>query len=618
VKQAVVMQLFLQFLSLWLAFFLGIAGAAVPGAFNVDKDTLGRANFAGQTFDGTGNLTFRSAIGRVPASPDTLSPPATMNDPGQVLTWNALGQLSKATWANTQGNHVWNAEYDPLGRRIKQSWSINGVSQEDVATYFDPEVEFLELGAKEITSAGTLTHWKLHGLDLSGTYGGSQGMGGLVAVVQDVSGAVEYAINDVQGNTIGWFAGGSNSPSWRKAIVDAYGRPSNMAVRATDGGYVGNFYWHSRRMDPTGLYCLGARYYDAYARRFISPDPLGHGSDPTLYAYANFDPVNMIDADGRLATSQNYSLFGSPWLSKGDIASHVAQATFAYYGNPLDYQSTVNSAAIRQNYQSWAGTAAPWDTVGMEVNSYTYGKYGDQAPAPVLAYAQYGYNTGGVAGFNQNLRDGNTLLQIIGEQAGGMLFGMGVGKILGMGAKALMGTNTARSMMFGANLRYGNMVSIPGAFVAPSSQVVRMGMGSMSGVSASGSIFGSSSGATMAGGTSFITKTYAGSAVGFANEASLIGHFGKHGRSFGVNSAAEYLQLGRDIMTKGQMVSYPYKGEIRVGFAQFIGNGRDHISKFGFVGTNSSGNITTIHIESGNSFWKMVNGNKNDKTLKFK
>lgn len=40
----------------------------------------------------------------------------------------------------------------------------------------------------------------------------------------------------------------------------------------------------------------------------------------------------------------------------------------------------------------------------------------------------------------------------------------------------------------------------------------------------------------------------------------------------------------------------------------FMGNTSKGNAKFGFVGINEEGKITTIHVESGNSFWKMLNG----------
>ncbi|MFV8594086.1 hemagglutinin repeat-containing protein [Ralstonia pseudosolanacearum] len=102
----------------------------------------------------------------------------------------------------------------------------------------------------------------------------------------------------------------------------------------------------------------------------------------------------------------------------------------------------------------------------------------------------------------------------------------------------------------------------------------------------------------------------------FADEAKLIGHFEKHGAEFGTKSASEYLQVGQDIMQYGQKVEYLYKGETRTGFVQFMGNRANGQSKFGFVGTNADGAITTIHTESGNSFWKMLNNGNIDKVIK--
>ncbi|WP_376741161.1 RHS repeat-associated core domain-containing protein [Streptomyces galbus] len=48
--------------------------------------------------------------------------------------------------------------------------------------------------------------------------------------------------------------------------------------------------------DPTGLYHLKARYYDANIGRFTQPDPSGQEQNP--YLYAEGDPVNRIDPTG--------------------------------------------------------------------------------------------------------------------------------------------------------------------------------------------------------------------------------------------------------------------------------------------------------------------------------
>jgi hypothetical protein len=58
----------------------------------------------------------------------------------------------------------------------------NGVAStappQTINSYFDPQVEFLELGV----SYGNQTVWKLYGPDLNGKYGGLNGTGGLDGV----------------------------------------------------------------------------------------------------------------------------------------------------------------------------------------------------------------------------------------------------------------------------------------------------------------------------------------------------------------------------------------------------------------------------------------------------
>ena len=60
--------------------------------------------------------------------------------------------------------------------------------------------------------------------------------------------------------------------------------------------------WRGHRLDETGLYYLGARYYDSQGGRFLSSDPLGHAARMDLYSYANGDPIRFAGPDGRVAS----------------------------------------------------------------------------------------------------------------------------------------------------------------------------------------------------------------------------------------------------------------------------------------------------------------------------
>ncbi|QSX06711.1 RHS repeat-associated core domain-containing protein [Sedimentibacter sp. zth1] len=100
------------------------------------------------------------------------------------------------------------------------------------------------------------------------------------------------------------------------------------------------------------------------------------------------------------------------------------------------------------------------------------------------------------------------------------------------------------------------------------------------------------------------------SKANFASAEKLASHFAKHGDEFkGIyKNADEFLEGAQDVMQNGTKVSYTYKDEIRTGYLRFMGNNSKGGAKFEFVGTNNLGEITTYHVESGKTFWKMLNG----------
>jgi RHS repeat-associated protein len=66
--------------------------------------------------------------------------------------------------------------------------------------------------------------------------------------------------------------------------------------------YAFSLSWQGLSQDPTGLILMGARYYDPNSRWFLSPDPVSHPLCLDLYSYANSDPINFRDPDGRFAS----------------------------------------------------------------------------------------------------------------------------------------------------------------------------------------------------------------------------------------------------------------------------------------------------------------------------
>lgn len=115
--------------------------------------------------------------------------------------------------------------------------------------------------------------------------------------------------------------------------------------------------------------------------------------------------------------------------------------------------------------------------------------------------------------------------------------------------------------------------------------------------------------------------------LNFADTGKLKNHFSKHGAEFGgvYSDADAYLFGANNVVTNGMKVQYNYKlqdgtFELRTGYVAFMKNSslynangvpKKSYAKFEFVGTNNNGEITTYHLESGKTFWKMMNNGEN-------
>ena len=81
--------------------------------------------------------------------------------------------------------------------------------------------------------------------------------------------------------------------------------------------------------DPNGLLYMRARYYNPYLCRFISADPSGFGGGLNHFAYANGNPVSLIDPFGLNGESTGDSSFY--WT--GTSQNSVPNITTTLYPN---------------------------------------------------------------------------------------------------------------------------------------------------------------------------------------------------------------------------------------------------------------------------------------------
>jgi RHS repeat-associated protein len=290
----------------------------------------------------------------------------------QTLTWDAFNRLIKVAQRDASNNgYDWSAVYDGFGRRLKTTQQLifantTSGTASVITSIFDPQVEFLEIGV----AVNGVKAWKVYGPDLNGRFGALNGTGGLEATILDADGTVKAVVTDAFGNGVATVTG--SVVTWSPTRMGGYGPlPNIRAEILTDVTRVAEATaWRGRRIDPTGFYNLGARHYDHVTARFLSPDPLGHGSDMSLYAFANGDPVNYFDADGRLATK-----FRNLSLETWDAAKQNGAWLYDTTNNAgvMLVQGLMNTVAIGENMLITGlpfGVETQWERQANALNMY--------------------------------------------------------------------------------------------------------------------------------------------------------------------------------------------------------------------------------------------------------
>ncbi len=138
---------------------------------------------------------------------------------------------------------------------------------------------------------------------------------GLVVAMTGLShaGQVTYVYTDPQGTPLAEADASGNITA--KFDYSPYGTAvASMSPAPNGPGYTGHV------NDPdTGLVYMQARYYDPVSARFLSVDPkapaAGNGFNFNRYSYANNNPINNIDPDGRDCTRNGDSVTCVPTMN---------------------------------------------------------------------------------------------------------------------------------------------------------------------------------------------------------------------------------------------------------------------------------------------------------------
>jgi RHS repeat-associated protein len=301
---------------------------------------------------------------------------------GNTMTWDAAGRLIKvANRDDVSDGFDWTATYDGLGRRLRTIYTpvIGGVSRTNVTltldSWYDPQVTYLEIG---VAVNGQRT-WKIYGPDIS-QGSAMQGLGGLEATIREYDGFSVGLINDYFGNGVAMITNGVTAFGGR---VTSYGPLplQDLPLLSINTSVAESTVWRGKRIDPSGFYYMGARYYDPNAGRFISPDPLGHTASIDLYSAFGGDPVNNFDPDGMcLETTLNILNRTLNGVAQAGAIGYdmVAQTAYSAGGAGGDYQG------VSQLYQNIYDNPSSGPTGGQilggtanaELNVATLGIYG--------------------------------------------------------------------------------------------------------------------------------------------------------------------------------------------------------------------------------------------------
>ncbi|MFI6377710.1 RHS repeat-associated core domain-containing protein [Streptomyces sp. NPDC050546] len=121
-----------------------------------------------------------------------------------------------------------------------------------------------------------------------------------------------YYLTDATGNVLGL-----TDATGKRTHTYAYG-PTGLPRTTPTEAAPQPFRYTGAHLDPTGLYKMGARYYDPTLGRFTQPDPSGQESNP--YLYAEGDPVNNTDPTGLFSLPDVGSAIGGAVAGLGAAA----------------------------------------------------------------------------------------------------------------------------------------------------------------------------------------------------------------------------------------------------------------------------------------------------------
>lgn len=201
-------------------------------------------------------------------------------------TYDSLGRLASVLNTDKKIEYT----YDELNRRQtkKVYFLVNG--NQNLILYEN----YIYQGKHEIGSidnSGNIITLRLLGNGLGAEIGAS--------VALEINNRIYAPLHDHKGNIISLI----DALSGVVAECYRYSAFGEEEIYSASGerqvGALSPWRYSSKRIDTeTGYVYYGQRYYDPALGRWITPDPIGYGDGPNLYAYVKNNPLTNIDLWG--------------------------------------------------------------------------------------------------------------------------------------------------------------------------------------------------------------------------------------------------------------------------------------------------------------------------------